>query len=76
VHGKRLRIFYAFQQPTPPPTFTLFVNEPACLSPHYERFLIGKIRSAWDFTGCPVRLVCRSRPRREISQKSAKKRRV
>jgi len=74
VQGKRLRIFYAFQQPSLPPTFTLFVNEPASLSAHYERFLIGKIRSIWDFTGCPVRLACRSRTRKEFHQKTAQKR--
>lgn len=63
VQGKRFKIFYAFQSAQRPPTFTLFVNDAHYLTPHYERFLGGKIRSAWGFTGCPVILKLRQRER-------------
>jgi GTP-binding protein len=66
VGGRRFKIFYAFQQPAPGPSFTLFVNDPACLTPHYERFLIDRLRAEWGFTGCPVRLALRARERREF----------
>ena len=66
VHGKRFKIFYAFQKPSRPPTLTLFVNDTHCLTPHYKRFLIDKIRSAWGFTGCPVCLQLRQRERRKF----------
>jgi GTP-binding protein len=64
--GKRFRIYYAFQKPSQPPTFRLFVNQASCLTPHYKRFLIDKIRAAWAFTGCPIRLECRERERRKF----------
>ena len=46
VHGKRFKVFYAFQKTSRPPTLTLFVNDVHCLTPHYQRFLIDKIRAA------------------------------
>ena len=70
VHGKRFKIFYAFQKSSHPPTFTLFVNDAGCLTPHYKRFLIDKIRAAWGFAGCPVVLELRQRERRRFTPKS------
>jgi GTP-binding protein len=64
--GKRFKIFYAFQKASHPPTFRLFVNHASCLTPHYKRFLIDKIRAAWAFTGCPIMLECRERERRKF----------
>jgi GTP-binding protein len=64
--GKRFKIFYAFQKASQPPTFRLFVNQASCLTPHYKRFLIDKIRAAWAFTGCPIMLECRERERRKF----------
>lgn len=64
VRGRRFKIYYAFQQPVAPPAFVLFVNDPACLTPHYERFLVDRIRARWGFCGCPVRFLLRARPRR------------
>jgi GTP-binding protein len=64
VHGKRFKIYYAFQKPGPVPTFVLFVNDARCLTPHYERFLAGRLRSVWDFTGCPVVFECRARSKK------------
>ena len=64
VHGRRFKVYYAFQKPIQPPTFTLFVNDPRCLNPHYRRFLTDKIRATWGFSGSPVRLDLRARERR------------
>jgi GTP-binding protein len=64
--GKRFKIYYAFQKASQPPTFRLFVNQASCLTPHYKRFLIDKIRAAWAFTGCPIMLECRERERRKF----------
>jgi GTPase len=66
VSGKRFKIFYAFQRASQPPTFRLFVNHAGSLTPHYERFLIDKIRAAWGFKGCPILLECRQRERRDF----------
>jgi GTPase len=71
-HGRRFKLFYAFQKPAEPRTIVLFVNDTQCLTPHYERFLIDKIRAAWGFTGCRVMLKLRQRERREFVRGSGK----
>ena len=75
VGGKRFKIYYAFQKSSRPPRFTLFVNDARKLTPHYQRFLVDKIRSGWGFTGCPVILELKQRERRDFVQNSRGKRR-
>jgi GTP-binding protein len=72
VHGKRFKILYAFQKPVTPPTIAMFVNDAGCLTPHYRRFLIDKIRASWGFTGCPVLLELKQRERRRFVGKIAR----
>lgn len=62
-HGRRLRIYYASQVSTVPPTFLMFSNEPKLVGEHYKRYLENKVREAFGFEGTPIRLVFR--PRRE-----------
>src|SRR5262249_30836867 len=73
VSGKRFNIFYAFQKDARPPTFIAFVNEARLLTPHYERFLIDKIRAVVGFTGCPVVFQFRHRERKIFVSKPAKR---
>jgi GTP-binding protein len=61
VHGKTLKVYYGTQTGTRPPTFLLFVNDPAALHFSYERYLAGALRQAFGFVGCPVRLRLRRR---------------
>jgi len=42
--GKRLKIFYATQVATKPPTFVIFVNEEELMHFSYLRFLENQIR--------------------------------
>ena len=63
VKGRRLRIYYASQIRTNPPTFAMSCNDPALVSDHYRRYLENKIREAFGFEGSPIRMVFR--PRRE-----------
>jgi GTP-binding protein len=58
---KRLRVYYATQVATAPPTFVIFVNDPELMHFSYERFLENSIRKAFDFTGTPIRLRIRAR---------------
>lgn len=62
--NKRPHIIYAVQAETEPPTFILFVRG-GDLAPDYLRFIERRLREAFDFTGTPVRVVARKRPRRE-----------
>jgi len=59
--GRRLRIFYATQAETGPPTVVLFVNNPARMTEAYRRYLERAVRSAFDLTGTPLRFVLRRR---------------
>jgi GTP-binding protein len=61
VHGKTLKIYYATQTATRPPTFLLFVNDPAALHFSYERYLVSALRERFGLAGCPVRLRLRRR---------------
>lgn len=62
--GARLRFFYATQIGQAPPRFLLFVNQPAPFAPQYEKFLVGRLRQAFGFEGCPIVLHARARPKK------------
>ena len=61
VHGKTLKVFYGTQTGTRPPTFLLFVNDPAALHFSYERYLVSALRERFGFVGCPLRIRLRRR---------------
>jgi len=61
--GRQLKIYYATQVRSDPPTFLLFVNDPSLMHFTYLRFLENRIRDEYGFIGTPIRLVVR--PRRE-----------
>ena len=58
--GRALKIYYATQVSTRPPTFVLFVNEPDLLHFSYERYLLNKIREAFPLEGTPIRIRMKS----------------
>jgi GTP-binding protein len=61
--GHRLNFFYATQVKLAPPTFLLFVNRDELFSESYRKYLVGGLRRAFGYEGCPIVLVPRSRPR-------------
>lgn len=60
-NGGRLKIFYANQVSTCPPTFILFTNDPQYLHFSYKRYLENRIREAFGFEGTPIHIICRKR---------------
>lgn len=60
-NGDRLRISYATQSGTTPPTFVLFVNDPNYMHFSYQRYLENKIREAFILDGTPVQFILRKR---------------
>jgi GTP-binding protein len=58
--GRALKIYYATQVSTRPPTFTLFVNDPELLHFSYERYLLNKIREKFPLAGTPIRIKTKS----------------
>ena len=59
--GKYIKIKYITQLPTQSPTFAFFTNHPKYIKPPYERFLINTIRSNFDFSGVPIKVVFRNK---------------
>lgn len=64
--GHFLKFFYATQIKLAPPTFLLFVNKKELFSPQYEKYLTGEIRKAFGYEGCPIVLIPRPRPKKEV----------
>jgi GTP-binding protein len=58
--GRRVKIRYATQVTTRPPTFVLFVSQAGALSDAYLRYLANGLRTAFDLPGVPLRLTCRT----------------
>lgn len=59
--GQQLKIYYATQVRSDPPTFLVYVNAPKLAHFTYLRFLENRIRQEYPFTGTPIRLVLRPR---------------
>jgi GTP-binding protein len=59
--GKRLKLLYATQADTNPPTFVFFVNDTHLMHFSFQRYLENKLRRSFGFDGTPLRLVFKSR---------------
>jgi GTP-binding protein len=59
--GRQLRIYYATQVRSDPPTFLLYVNDPKLSHFSYVRYLENQLRETYPFHGTPIRLVMRPR---------------
>ena len=58
---KQLKILYATQAETNPPTFVFFANDAKLIHFSYRRYLENKLRQAFGFTGTPLRLIFKTR---------------
>lgn len=59
--GKRLKILYATQASTKPPTFVIFVNSKDLFHFSYQRYLVNHIRQEFGLTGTPIRIIVREK---------------
>ena len=59
--GKYIKIKYITQLPTRSPSFAFFCNLPQYIRDPYKRFLENKLRSKFDFMGCPVQIFLRQK---------------
>ena len=59
--GRRLKIYYATQPSTKPPTFVLFVNNKELAHFSYIRYLENQIRDAFSIEGTPIRFIIREK---------------
>ena len=59
--GRRLKILYATQASTKPPTFVIFVNNKSLFHFSYERYLVNQIRTNFGLEGTPIRVISREK---------------
>jgi len=57
--GREVKLNYATQVETAPPTIAVFGNHPELVEEHYVRYLHNGFREAWGFTGNPLRILLR-----------------
>lgn len=57
--GREVKLNYATQVQTAPPTIAVFGNHPELVEEHYVRYLHNGFRESWGFTGNPLRVVLR-----------------
>ena len=54
--GEEVKLLYASQIGTAPPTLAIVSNRPDEVPESYQRYLVHGFREAWPFTGSPLRL--------------------
>lgn len=59
--GKIVKIKFVTQLPTQGPSFAFFCNLPQYIKEPYKRFIENKLRSHWNFSGCPVQVFFRQK---------------
>ena len=65
--GRRLKILYATQVSTKPPTFVVFVNNKGLFHFSYERYLVNQIRKEFGLEGTPIRMIAREKSDKEFN---------
>ena len=59
--GEEVKLLYASQIGTAPPTFAIVSNRPSDVPESYQRYLANGFREVWPFSGSPLRLKFTSR---------------
>lgn len=60
-NGRRLKIFFATQASVCPPSFVVFTNDSSLMHFSYLRYLENGVRSSFDFSGTPIRIIVRDK---------------
>ena len=63
--NRRGRCYYATQPTTRPPTFVLFVNDPALFPEEYRRYIERCLRESAGFAGTALRVLWRGKDRED-----------
>ncbi|MFT6399351.1 MAG: GTP-binding protein [Bradymonadia bacterium] len=67
--NSRLKIFYASQVATRPPTFMFVVNDTALIHFSYQRYLVNSLRAKYGFAGVPIKVFFRGRKNNEENER-------
>ena len=65
-NGGRLKIYYATQASTRPPTFICFVNSAELFHYSYQRYIENQIRETFGLEGTPIKMVIRERDTKDV----------
>ena len=63
--GRRLKIYYATQVSTRPPTFVVFCNNAGLFHFSYQRYIENQLRKNFGFKGTPVRIIIREKKKED-----------
>jgi GTPase len=61
IKGKYIKIKFITQLPTQSPSFAFFCNLPQYIRDPYKRYLENKLRTHFDFNGCPIQIYMRQK---------------
>lgn len=59
ARNRRPKVRFMTQTGVQPPTFTMFVNDPTLFHFSYKRYIMNRLREAYDFEGTPIKLQLR-----------------
>ncbi len=63
--GRKLKLYFATQVATNPPTFVIFVNDPEAMHFSYQRYLENSLRKAINLEGTPINVIIRKKSEKE-----------
>lgn len=64
MNNRSVRIYYATQVQSGPPTFVIATNEPERVHFSYRRYVVNQLRERFGFAGTPVRVFYRGKEKR------------
>jgi GTP-binding protein len=67
-NGRHVKLYFATQASSAPPTFFISTNHPEDVGQAYRRFLVNQIRKTYGFEGAPVRIVLREHRQKRKAQ--------
>ncbi|MBR5996092.1 MAG: ribosome biogenesis GTPase Der [Eubacteriaceae bacterium] len=59
--GRSLKLYYTSQPSDSPPTFVFFLNDETLMTDTYSKYLEGRLREAFGFSGTPLKFIFRSK---------------
>jgi GTP-binding protein len=71
--GRPVKLRYATQVRTAPPTFVVFSNFPHAVPDHYVRYLHNSFRDRWTFAGTPIRIHLRESRRKTYGTRESRR---
>jgi GTP-binding protein len=71
--GRRIKLYYAAQVKSKPPTFVIVVNYPDAIHFSYQRYLVNQIRQGAGLNQTPVRILFRPRKQRKFVRHKRKR---